>query len=348
MAEQFDNETYESYVEGMPQVPWQHYLIPLALFIIVFVGVSGNSLVLFVIVKHRDMRTVTNYFVGNLAITDISLLLICALPTALILCGWQMGEFICRSTSYMQSVTVQATCLTLTVMTIDRYNLIVHAVKSRNTRTTTRAAVFNIFIWIFSFLVHIPAFVGTRKVDSECKRKFKHDDGPLIHYVIGNFFLMYALPLTVIVFCYIKILVQVWRKTSEGTESAQAQARALRRKKKITKMVFIVVVLFAICWAPLHVVNTVVFVNLDSPAPQVWGIIHICTLLLAYTNSIVNPFVYAFATTSFKKYFHRVFAPCRCGGVGGEMMTSVSISMKTKSERLSVTQNGASKDDSSI
>lgn len=161
---------------------------------------------------------------------------------------------------------------------------------------------------------------------------------------------MYLLPLAIIIYCYIQILVQVWRKTSEGTESAQAQARALRRKKKITKMVFIVVVLFAICWAPVHIAIITILVyhtkGLDVSAAISY--FHVFTLMLAYLNSIVNPFVYAFATTSFKKYFRRVFASCTCRRVGGEMMTSVSISMKTKSERLSVTQNGASKDDSSI
>lgn len=192
----------------------------------------------------------------------------------------------------------------------------------------------------------------TKKNDQtgNCERAFKNPAGPVYHYVISYLFFMYLLPLAIIIYCYIQILVQVWRKTSEGTESAQAQARALRRKKKITRMVFIVVVLFAICWAPIHIVNITVFVYEFAKVDpsQFLQYFHLFTLFLAYTNSIVNPFVYAFATTSFKKYFRRVFASCTCRKVRGEMMTSVSISMKTKSERLSVTQNGGSKDDSSI
>lgn len=82
-----------------------YIVIPILFLLIAFVGISGNSLVIFVIAKHRDMRTVTNYFVGNLAITDISLLLICDIPTSLIMLQWQHGNFICKFISYMQGVS---------------------------------------------------------------------------------------------------------------------------------------------------------------------------------------------------------------------------------------------------
>ena len=49
---------------------------------------------------------------------------------------------------FLGQVTVQATCCTLTAMSIDRYLLIVHAVKSRNTRTTTKAIIVNVAVWI--------------------------------------------------------------------------------------------------------------------------------------------------------------------------------------------------------
>ena len=77
------------------------------------VGIAGNSLVLFIIIKHRDMRTVTNFFVANLAVTDIALLLMCTFPEALVTYnlqnGWILGDFMCRATGYMQNVSI-ATC----------------------------------------------------------------------------------------------------------------------------------------------------------------------------------------------------------------------------------------------
>ncbi|XP_054754340.2 somatostatin receptor type 2-like [Lytechinus pictus] len=233
-------------------------------------------------------------------------------------------------------------------MTIDRYYLIVHAVKSRNTRTTLRAAVINVSIWAISFLLHLPVVIYTElRVDNNytlCSPKFpwkKAGD----YYPVFAAFELYVVPLIVIMTCYVQILLQVWQKTSGGTESAQAHARALRRKKKITRMVFIVVVLFAFCWAPIHTFNIMsaskakVIIS-NYGISQWWKIFF---LTLAYANSCINPFVYAFTTTSFKKYFKSVFG-ATCGQYSREGH-AMSISMETKTERITT---NSSKEDSSL
>ena len=84
--------------------------VPVAFLVLIgLVGIAGNSLVLFIIIKHRDMRTVTNFFVANLAVTDIALLLMCTFPEALVTYnlqnGWILGDFMCRATGYMQNVS---------------------------------------------------------------------------------------------------------------------------------------------------------------------------------------------------------------------------------------------------
>ncbi|XP_041463943.1 kiSS-1 receptor-like [Lytechinus variegatus] len=79
----------------------------LALFVVV--GIFGNSMVIYIIIKHRDMRTVTNYFVLNLAVTDIAMLIICAVPTGIVysisMVDWPLGDFMCRLTGYTMNVS---------------------------------------------------------------------------------------------------------------------------------------------------------------------------------------------------------------------------------------------------
>ncbi|XP_054754377.1 somatostatin receptor type 2-like [Lytechinus pictus] len=224
-------------------------------------------------------------------------------------------------------------------MTIDRYFLIVHAVRSRNTRTTRRALLINVGIWLFSFVLYSPVLAFNKTIvdkhgDVFCSRKFPWEHGDLAFYLF-IVLATYGVPLSVIMFCYVQILYQVWHKTSAGTESAQANARALRRKKKITRMVFIVVTLFALCWAPLHAVN--IAINVDpSFRDGLSNEFYTFCLCLAYANSCVNPFVYAFTTTSFKKYFKKFFSSGWSSKTRENV--SVSISMKTKSERLTTSQ----------
>ncbi|XP_054756718.2 G-protein coupled receptor 54-like [Lytechinus pictus] len=212
-------------------------------------------------------------------------------------------------------VTVQATCVTLTAMSVDRYILIVHAVKSRTTRTTNKAVFINVSIWLVSFLVHLPvAIYQTYKVEANvCIMPMGPDNANEKYYYLFSFISMYLLPLIIILVCYANILLMVWRKSSAGTESAAAHERSIRQKRKITRMVFIVVLLFAVCWLPIQCIllwNNFHSKLAQSMNPITLGSLHFFSLCLSYANSCVNPFIYAFTTASFKKHFKRVFAFC--------------------------------------
>ncbi|XP_071794106.1 G-protein coupled receptor 54-like [Asterias amurensis] len=287
-------------------------VMPIIMAIISIIGLVGNGTVLCIIFKYREMQNITNYFIANLALTDVAMLGICAIPTAAGLAGMKMEEGLCKGVNYMQFVAVQATCCTLTAMSIDRYLLIVHAVKSRKTRTTTRAIIVNVAVWIASFVVHSPVAIFYQLTEQGCELHIGKDGNGAKYYYLGAFLSMYVIPLMIILMCYAKILIIVWRKTSAGTESAQAHERSIRQKRKITRMVFIVVLLFAVCWAPIHCIllweqfKTEDITNLSTA--MAFACLRLFALCLAYANSLTNPFIYAFTTASFKKHFKKVLS----------------------------------------
>ena len=79
------------------------------------------------------------------------------------------------------------------------------------------------------------------------------------------------------------------------------------RKAVIT--VASVVVAFAVCWVPyfsVFVIKPFVASPIDHRVDQL-------TLWLGYANSSVNPFLYAFYSSSFRDGFRRVLCrPCPC------------------------------------
>ena len=193
-----------------------------------------------------------------------------------------------------------------------------------------------LFLLLVSSLIHIATYVFSRIEYKEegqfCERHFPEGEiSTNTIYAIFAFLGMYAIPLLIILFCYAQILLQIWQKSTGRTESAQAQSRALRRKRKITKMVFIVVLLFAICWAPIQIFSTWFLFNPDA-ANDANMYLHGAFLCLAYSNSCVNPFVYAFTTTGFKKYFRQLFGPC-CGSCLQDK-SHTTVPVKTKTDRL--------------
>ena len=183
-----------------------------------------------------------------------------------------------------------------------------------NTKTKTLFCFFP-FLFSFSagsFIVHSPVAIFYRLVDGQCQFYIGNEGRGARFYYLGAFLSMYALPLIIILMCYAKILVIVWRKTSAGTESAQAHERSIRQKRKITRMVFIVVLLFAVCWAPIHCIILWEQFKTEQKSSltteMAITVLRLFAFCLSYANSLTNPFIYAFTTASFKKHFKKVLS----------------------------------------
>ena len=72
------------------------WIWPLFFWITFVIGIGGNWMVVYVILKKKQMRTVTNIFLLNLAIADI-LYLITAIPSITYWTDyWPCGEFMCK------------------------------------------------------------------------------------------------------------------------------------------------------------------------------------------------------------------------------------------------------------
>ena len=68
LAEEMDSAN--DYINSMPSVKAFFYCLYIMIFAI---GVSGNALVCFVVIRNKSMQTVTNVFIMNLALSDILL-----------------------------------------------------------------------------------------------------------------------------------------------------------------------------------------------------------------------------------------------------------------------------------
>ncbi|XP_072179664.1 G-protein coupled receptor 54-like [Diadema setosum] len=303
-------------VGGQP-ITLVNWLVPLIFGFITVIGVLGNALVCYVILRHLQMRTATNYFIMNLAITDIAFLVCCAPFTASVfaLNHWIFGQFLCKFVFYMMHVTAQATCMMLTAMSIDRYQAIMHPLRSLGTRTQSGVLIVSGCIWAFSALSAIPLAVFM-KVKQLGGGPICVDDWPyremFAGYALLTAFILYIIPLAIIVVCYTAILRNLWKTSLPGEEESsqsQNQRRIYRQRRRVTWMVLSVVVVFAICWMPLYFVN--LWLRLDPNFPKttfMYGF-KIFSHILSYANSCVNPFVYAFMGRNFQRYFR---TECKC------------------------------------
>lgn len=82
----------------------------------------GNALVIYVVVVAPRMRTVTNFYIANLAIADVTIALF-AIPFqfhAALLQRWDLPEFMCQFCPTVQILSVNVSIFTLVAISMDR------------------------------------------------------------------------------------------------------------------------------------------------------------------------------------------------------------------------------------
>lgn len=104
------------------QPPWQVALWGLAYSLVVLVSVVGNAVVMWVILAHKRMRTVTNYFLVNLAFAEASMAAFNTLVNFTYAAHnvWYYGLFYCRFQNFFPIAAVFASIYSMTAIAVDR------------------------------------------------------------------------------------------------------------------------------------------------------------------------------------------------------------------------------------
>lgn len=108
------------------------------------VALLGNGMVCFVVNTSPRMKTVTNYFIVNLAVGDIFMTLLCvpfSFVPMLVLRYWPFGVVMCKVVNYSQAVSVFVSAYTLLAISIDRYMAIMRPLKPRLGRAAAKLVV---------------------------------------------------------------------------------------------------------------------------------------------------------------------------------------------------------------
>ena len=107
-----------------------------AYFIVMFGSLIGNVLVICVVIINRQMRTVTNYLIVNMAVADL-LITAFSMPVTIKLLvtshmDWSNGVFsdiICKIIPFIQSLSIASSVLSLTAIAVDRFLAIMYPLK---------------------------------------------------------------------------------------------------------------------------------------------------------------------------------------------------------------------------
>eukprot|EP00794_Sanderia_malayensis_P015731 gene15731-17316_t len=247
------------------------------------VAAMGNLLVGCTIIRDATLHTYTNYFIFSLSVADGIVGAIGQPLMAYLLWSKGRGECVTQVVQYFAgSASCGASGLLLILVSIERYLHICRPFLYER-MIDTRRVIFT----IISFSVSSMALtsIGFTNID-----KVAYSAILLAFYVAS---------LTCIVPCYICIYrTTVFHVKQVDKEFSSARLLELKKRRRSTATIFIVVLIFLGCWAPYFILNFIW--ALGGNSSNLLYTLYYYALTLGYLNSSLNPFLYTFNNTALK------------------------------------------------
>lgn len=296
------------------ETTWSGWAIILEIIhvVIAFLGIFGNGIVIFALIRVKYLKSFTNVLVTNQSAIDlvssVMFFALYVLPRpelplgsdtfSLFVCKFWLSEY--PLWAFSVSSTVNLVCLTL-----DRYFAVIHPVIYRNKFSIGRGKLLCILPWVIGLLHEVPwMYVHQITDDNICQPDWPHDGAQNIFGVIV-FINHYVIPLVIMVYVYTRIILRLRRELkppSEPTSPTSPTENKTKPKRKkshfasvasrsVLKTMIIVSLSYLICWGPNEIIylyfNCGNYVDFSSFLVTV-------TVICVLCNMWLNPIIYAF------------------------------------------------------
>ena len=297
------------------------------------IGVAGNVLVCLVITFQPQMHTVINYFIRNLAVADLGILLM-SFPFAVVKeqdpYHWPLGQYICRYVFPLADIFYGVSIWSITLIAIDRYKAIVRAVPPKRGSAVFKSARWMVAgVWMLSFvIISLPLYFVMDFIDYQprfdmvdCTPEWPNNEaGDEMRqiYMIGLTVFWYVLPLGIIYGTFRSISRKLRASTKfnkafreeYGEIDEQSSRKRLRERQnsKAKKLLIPVVVVFAFSMFPLNAFRLVVLYWKEVVQHKyLWVYYNVCVTLVV-ANSSANCFIYSVVSKEFRQSFKSFFS----------------------------------------
>uniref|UniRef100_A0A8C7DBG6 Gastrin/cholecystokinin type B receptor n=1 Tax=Oncorhynchus kisutch TaxID=8019 RepID=A0A8C7DBG6_ONCKI len=313
--------------------------------LIFLLSVFGNLLIIVVLTVNKRMRTVTNSFLLSLAVSDLMMAVFC-MPFTLIpnmLEDFIFGAAMCKTVTYFMGLSVSISTFSLVAIAIERYSAICNPLKSRVWQTRSHAYRVIAAIWVLSLVMMVPYPVFShlksfpkpdRTTGHMCRLEWPSGGVEQTWYML-LLLILFFIPGVVMIVAYGLIsrelyrgmkfeldqtrensyddgcYIQIPKKVSAEHPRSNTSEAKLLAKKRVIRMLIITAILFFLCWMPLYTANTWKAFHISSAHRLLSGAPISFIHLLSYTSVCVNPVIYCFMNTRFRKALLTTFAHSR-------------------------------------
>ena len=264
----------------------------------------GNIFIIIIVYKRRDLRRTVNYFIVNMAVSDLLFPLV-VIPdqiTKIVTVSWHwhvtgsLGVAFCKLYMFTSSVSLFVSVQSLVWIAIDRFVAVVFPIKlgliSSKIRTTAVVST-----WILACIFYFPSLVSSGLVDYEnhtfCslvnKQSIFLNNGAFQGYYWLHVTIRFLAPLLVITVLYTAIVISLKRRSKALMNITQHKRRhPVKKQKQAAKMAVVILVLFYICVIPYTLLR---FLNYLKPSCAFQRSFFFIAVFMFFSSSVVNPII---------------------------------------------------------
>ena len=309
----------------------------------------GNVFIIITVLKHRDLRKTANYFIVNMAVSDLIFALV-VFPfeiTRLVTASsyWPvrgiLGSFFCKLFHFANPVSILVSAQSLVWIAIDRFVAVVFPLRIRLISTKIRAIAIA-SSWILAGLLNSPKLIIWELVQHEdyafCSAVrpvfTNHEANSIYVWLQLTFFLFFPLFITSVLYTATAIVLK--RQNKALADSApNVQRLSLKKRRQAIQMMIVIVAMFYVCVIPnyslhffpyIHWKPSCAFIRLFS----FWAFFAYCS------SAAVNPVICLLVVKSYRRGFRNILCAC-CGKRNNLMSKRKQVTLQ---ERKSVRPGG--------
>ncbi|XP_018340326.1 PREDICTED: histamine H2 receptor [Trachymyrmex septentrionalis] len=278
----------------------QVFWISLDCFLFVAI-VLGNILTILAITWARKLRSVvSNYFILNLAVSDLMVGITVPYHLAFYVDSTlHRNKSVCISRFVMFILACGGSIYNLIMIALDRYVAIVHPLSYNAYATKRRVLLIIVVAWICTMAVSsIPIYWNGFDKSHPCE----------LETVLPRYYIM-AIQIPAFFLSWIAMFLLYWKIWREAHMHARRMNLGVipniteKNDRKSVQVLLLILGCFSICWFPYFIVVCMRTFGWETKSLTIW---YKSTFALAIANSGMNPFIYAWKNTNFRKAFQKI------------------------------------------
>uniref|UniRef100_A0A8C4NAI6 Endothelin receptor type A n=1 Tax=Eptatretus burgeri TaxID=7764 RepID=A0A8C4NAI6_EPTBU len=283
------------------------------------VGIIGNSTLLRIIYKNKRMRNGPNMLIASLALGDL-LYIIIDIPInvyKLYAQNWPFGVVMCKTVPFLQKASLGITVFSLCVLSVDRYRAVASWNRIQGMGIPLLTALEVLAIWFISVLLALPDLFAFTMYQMDYRNTtlnvcFASSTIPFLQVYLNVkawwlFGFYFCMPLVCTAIFYTLMTSEML--SMKNGNLGLAINDHLKQRREVAKTVFCLVVVFALCWLPLHVskiIKALIYNSQDRTRCEFLSLLLMLDYIginLASLNSCINPIALYFVSKKFKNCF---------------------------------------------